>query len=207
MKYKAVGFDYGGVIGGLALDGSDFVAEVAAILGVKKEDIAEDYLGLNSKINCGELKTWHEFWHLFLEHLNRLDALEPVTQLSNDFAKRLNVVDVQMLQLVDKLKDSGLKVGLLSNTSIERGEEMRELKIDTHFDAFLISAEIKMMKPNSESFTHLANQLGVKTNELVFVDDSKHSLSRSKESGFKPILFKNHDQLVEELRQLGIINT
>jgi putative hydrolase of the HAD superfamily len=205
MSYKAVGFDYGGVIGGLDASFSSFIEDLAKIMGISVDEITQQYFALNRKINCGEIRTWREFWQLFLGQFNRLDLVQEVDVMTTQFAKHLNIIDQRMLDLVDSLKSSGLKVGLLSNTSLERGKELRDLKVNTHFDVFLVSAEIRMMKPDGEAFMRLASELGVSPKEMVFIDDSQGSLSAADQCGFTPILFKDYTQLVSDLQQLKII--
>ncbi len=79
--------------------------------------------------------------------------------------------------------------------------------MDKHFDVFLVSAEIGYVKPSAEAFKMLAENLGIKLSELVFIDDTQNSLSLSGEIGFQPILFKNYDCLVNELILLGILGS
>lgn len=206
MRYKAVGFDYGGVVGGVNAAGASFLGDVAKTMGLPHDDIVNDYLALNHKINCGEIETWSEFWHIFLSQFNRLDVLNEVTAMSNKFAAQLNTIDGSMLKLIDKIREEGLLVGLFSNTSLERGKEMRALKVDTHFDTFLISAEIHMMKPDPAAFQYLAQELSINLEELIFVDDSIHSLSTASECGFTPLLFTGYEQLLKDLQRLKVID-
>lgn len=106
--------------------------------------------------------------------------------------------------LVDKLKENGYKVGLLSNNTLEYGQDIRATGLDKHFDVFHISAETGDVKPEPKSFIRLSEDLGVNPTELIFVDDSQKSLSTSGEVGFTPLLYDNLEQCLDELKTLGI---
>ena len=74
-----------------------------------------------------------------------------------------------------------------------------------HFDTIIISAEVGMSKPDPQIFQLFAQQLGVETTELIFIDDSENSLISAKEVGYTPILYTGYEELEEQLQNLGII--
>ena len=110
-----------------------------------------------------------------------------------------------MVQLVDEIRAAGYKTGLLSNTTLEGGADMRRQGLDQHFDVFHISAETKLMKPQPAAFKHFADDLGVELAELIFIDDAEKSLSTAAECGFTPIFFKGRAELREQLQEIGIL--
>ncbi len=200
MQYKAVGFDYGGVIKGLP--GSFFSAGVADLLGITKEQYQEAYFRHNKKINRGEV-TWPQLWKLVLTDLGQPNKVDAVMELSNSVFDQ--AVNQNMLDLVDRIKAKSYKVGLLSNNTIEAGQKMRKLGINKHFDVFHISAETRFVKPEPEAFAYFAQELGILPSELIFIDDAEKSLSTAQECGFTPLLFESYEQLVKELTKLGIL--
>lgn len=197
MSYKAIGFDYGGVISGLP--GGYFDARVAALLDVPIEEYRHVYFTHNKK-----LLQPHQIWRLVLSELGRseqYDALSALVDRLNG-AKRLNV---DVLDLVTTLRRRGYKVGLLSNNSKEKANILRQQKIDTYFDAFCVSKEIGYAKPDKRAFDYFADQLGVTLKELVFIDDEPTSLKNSKRDGYKAIRFVDNDQVIAGLGLLGIV--
>lgn len=200
MTYKAVGFDWGGVLNGKP--GKFFGLRVSELLGTTHERYLEAYFHHNKKINRGEV-TWEELWSLVLTELGQPDKVQEVMKISREFNS--DNLNQDVLDLVDKLRESGYKVGLLSNNTHEKAALMREKGLDKHFDVFHISAETSLVKPEPEAFQHMADELSVSINELVFIDDSEKSLSTSQECGFTPILFESYGQLVSELKKLGIL--
>jgi FMN phosphatase YigB (HAD superfamily) len=72
-------------------------------------------------------------------------------------------------------------------------------------DVVIISAEIGYQKPHKEAFDILFGRLGLAPGQVIFVDDSAKSLEKASEIGYIPILFKDNEQLNDDLRKLGIV--
>lgn len=204
MRYKAIGFDYGGVINGKP--GSYFDKAVCELLNVTEEDYKRVYFSHNRKFNAGKPISEQELWKLILNDLNKSDKLESVMRFVVDMrvAKQTNR---EVLELVDTLRTKGYKAGLLSNNSQQAADKMRADGLDKHFDAFIVSAEVGVMKPDPAIFNLFAERLEVELPELVFIDDSKRSLSASEECGFVPVLFESHERLLENLKSLTVLTS
>ena len=199
MAIKAIGFDYGGVIKGNP--GAIFGAGITNILGVTDEQFYQAYYRHNKAVNRGEI-SWPELWKLVLTDLNKSDKFQEVMALHNQvYNQSLNS---NMLELVDTLRKSGYKVGLLSNNTLDEEAKMMSLHLEQHFDVLHVSASTGFVKPEPEAFNTFIKDLGVAMDELVFIDDSEKSLSTAKECGYTPILFKSYEQLIGALQQLGI---
>jgi FMN phosphatase YigB (HAD superfamily) len=153
---KAVGFDYGGVIGGVGSTGVNFTKQISEILGVDEATYKDVYFGMNHKINTGEIESWHEFWKLFVDKIGKPEKYDAVLALSDEAERHLQIVDEKMLVLADHLRRKGYRVGLLSNTTAQNGKKMRGLGVDKHFDVFHISAETKLMKPSARAYLYFA---------------------------------------------------
>ena len=199
MNYKGIGFDWGGVLNGKP--GTLFGQRVSELLGITHEEYLKAYFHHNKKLNRGQI-THEELWVLVLTELGQAHKVSDVMKISQEFHS--DSLNNNVLELVDKLRASGFKVGLLSNNTDEKAAAMRRAHLDKHFDVFHISSETGFVKPEPEAFEHLAEALGIKMHELVFIDDSEKSLSTSDECGFIPILFSSYEKLVESLTGLGI---
>lgn len=199
MAIKAIGFDYGGVIKGNP--GAIFGAGITDILNVTDEQFYKAYYKHNKAVNRGEI-TWPTLWKLVLTDLNKSDKFQEVMALHNKvYNQSLNS---NMLELVDTLRKSGYKVGLLSNNTLDEEAKMISQHLEQHFDVLHVSASTGFVKPEPAAFIKFASDLGVNMNELVFIDDSAKSLSTAKECGYAPILFKSYEQLLDELANEGV---
>lgn len=202
MKFKAVGFDWGGVINGQP--GFVFTQKFCEFVDVSEAQYKEIYFRHNRAFNAGRPISERELWLRVLTDLGKADLLDDVLAFSKEYRSKKSI-NRPVLDLVDTLRSSGYKTGLLSNNTLEAAEMMRSEGINTHFDAFIVSAEVGMMKPDPSIFALLCRQLSVQPGELIFIDDSKKSLSTAEECGFTPVLFTDYESLVKDLKKLSAL--
>lgn len=202
MKFKAVGFDWGGVINGQP--GFVFTQKFCELTGVSKADYKKVYFRHNRAFNAGKPTSEKELWRRVLTDLGKVDLLDSVLHFSQEYRSKKSI-NQDVLNLVDRLRQAGYKTGLLSNNTIAAANMMRESGIDKHFDAFIVSAEVGMMKPDPNIYALLCQQLSVQQSELVFIDDSRRSLSTAKECGFTPVLFTDYETLIGDFKRLTVL--
>ncbi len=203
-KIKAVGFDYGGVIGGDPNLGHYFTDQNAKLLGITSEEWRSTYFNMNSLLNTGAISNKVDFWTKFLENFNQVDKLDKVLALDAELSDKYIAVNTSMLALVDRLHTAGYKAGLLSNATAEVAGKIKQLGIAHHFDSFLFSIDIGLQKPDCLAFSKLAESLQVGVSELVFIDDAEKSLVNATSCGFTPVLFESQTQLENTLHELGL---
>lgn len=115
------------------------------------------------------------------------------------------LVDDEILALVDQLRATGYKLGLLTNLEVSSwSESIRARGVDAHFDACLISGETGFAKPDHRAFTLLAERLGVPLDELLFIDDRPQSLTGIEQLGVTPVVYTGLAQLRADLVSHGI---
>jgi putative hydrolase of the HAD superfamily len=199
MKYKAIGFDYGGV---LTLNMIQYVEGIAQALNLPQEEVRDIYFQYNHLRNVKNIPH-DEFLAIICEKLGVPEKRESLIGYYKAQAKAK--INPKMVSLVDTLKQSGYKTGLLSNNSKENAEKMRSTGLAAHFDVCMVSAEVGVQKPSREIFNMFLEKLDISANELVFIDDSPQSLLFSKEIGFYPILFKDYDRLLQDFKALNIL--
>jgi putative hydrolase of the HAD superfamily len=198
MNFKAIGFDYSGVIAGIS--SAEFSSRVINLLNVDPQIFKEVYYKFNKLVNTNVL-TPADFWRKILEELGVSNKYDELIK----FIQGIPIeIDEQVLGLVDQLKTNGYKVGLLSNNTIAAAEKFKETGLANHFDVVVVSAEIGFSKPDPKAFQIFAERLGVKVGELIFIDDTEKSLSTAKEVGYYPILFTNYESLIEKLKLIGV---
>lgn len=199
MKYKAVGFDYGGVLTGKP--STVLSSKIDDLLGLAPGVYEQVYYKYNKQVNLGKM-SWQDLWKSVLADLNVSHKYDQLMDFfrESDFGH----LNVDELKLAADLKRQGIKTGILSNNSKEVAERMRRDGLTDYFDVLDISAETGLVKPDPEAFKHFAKHLDVDITELIFVDDSVNSLSKADTIGYKPILFKDLNSLKDELTQLGV---
>lgn len=91
-----------------------------------------------------------------------------------DFWSPHTYADPQAREVLAELRDSGFRVGVLSNTmwpSAHHREVFQRDELDDLIDAAFYTSEMSVAKPHADAFTAVLDALGVAAHESVFVGD------------------------------------
>lgn len=77
-----------------------------------------------------------------------------------------------MDRLVEELKKNGYGIYLLSNASVRQHEYWPRVPGSSFFDGTLISADVRLVKPQPEIYQLLLDTFCLKAEECFFIDDS-----------------------------------
>lgn len=145
---------------------------------------SQKYRQISSKVDKGEISE--------LEFYQQLSASsgQALADIKKSF-NSVNSVDLELLELIKRLHNY-YKIGLLSNSSSEYIRPIiKKYNLDLTFDAIVISAEIKSVKPSNEAFTHILGLLRSQPSQTVFIDDNKTNVIAAKNLGMTTHLYKN----------------
>lgn len=199
-SFKAVGFDLGGVL--IQNSVQLFYHRTMGRLGVSMEQLEPVFEEAVKPLERGEINE-EMFWHKIASGVNEDYRPEMLALWSEGFEKETPAIP-HMLELVDKVKAAGYKVGLLSNTTAPHVEINRRRGIFEHFDVALMSDEIGARKPEPAAYKKLAEALAVDPSELIFIDDLTENVAGAEALGITAIKFAGYHVLVDELKALGI---
>lgn len=86
------------------------------------------------------------------------------------------------------------KLALLSNDSSEWSRFFREkFYLNGYFDDVVVSADVKLRKPDSHIYHISAERLGYLPEECIYVDDRRKNVAAAMEVGMEGILFNRKD--------------
>jgi putative hydrolase of the HAD superfamily len=200
MSIKAIGFDYLGVTA--LLPDRDIFAVVGELVSRPRDEVRNAYYAYAAAFQKN-LLTQDQLWSNVVSDLGVSDKLSDLLEI---VSRDLPVVDRAVLELVDQLRSSGYKVGLLSNlaTGTEWDLDLHAQGVDSHFDAVVLSGDVGYAKPHPRCFEALVERLGVDISELVFIDDREASLVGIAELGVVPVIYSGLQPLIAELASLGV---
>lgn len=195
MGIEAIIFDLGGVI--MRTEDQAPRADLAKRLGLSYRDLATQVFdGPESRrAQLGEM-TAQAFW----------DGASATHKMpSKDFVDsffRGDQIDQVLIENIRKLRTK-YKTGLLSNAFSDlRYWIEEEWKFADAFVDMVISAEVKMAKPDPAIYAHALRQLDVQPSATVFVDDLPVNVEAAEKIGMHGILFKSRDQALLDLNDL-----
>ena len=108
-----------------------------------------------------------------------------------------------MREVVEKLKEKGIHLFLLSNISTYFASHAKEIPILSYFERCVFSAVCGYVKPTRDIFSYLCEACGIEPSETVFVDDNAANVAGAEAFGIKGYLFDgNAKRLQAELDRL-----
>ena len=195
--FRAVLFDFGGVLTTSVWD--SFAAFLRAegldpdtIKNLFRHDpeALSDLRGLE----IGEL-TEREFEKKFGR---RLGLKDPEGLIDSMFAGMQP--DEAMVAACKEIRAAGMMTGLISN-SWSTDHYDRKLLAEL-FDTAVISAEVRMHKPEPEIYRLAAEHLEVRSEECIFVDDLRENCEGAEAVGMTTVRHRNATETIAELSEL-----
>jgi len=108
--------------------------------------------------------------------------------------KELTKVECDLIETLTTLKDSGLKLGILSNTFVNAcslDAHLEELGILDFFPIRMYSYQYEFRKPNVKIFQTAAEQIETPAANILFVGDRiNKDVNGALKAGMRPVLIK-----------------
>ena len=110
-----------------------------------------------------------------------------------------------MEELIAELKEKGYGIYLLSNASYRQHEYWPRVPASRCFDGTMVSADVKLVKPQPEIYRLLCDTFSLEPDECVFIDDAINNVEGAFLCGMHPIVFHDDvDELRTRLREEGV---
>jgi len=108
-----------------------------------------------------------------------------------------------VIELIKKLRKK-YKLCLLTNNNVWLDELNKKHNFYGYFDVVVNSYKFKVSKPSRRIYEIALEKLKVKPEECVFIDDKKENVEAAANLRMKSIRYKNPNQLLKELRKMGV---
>ena len=110
-----------------------------------------------------------------------------------------------MYELVEELRDMGYGIYLLSNASFRQHDYWPRVPASKFFDGTLISADVKLVKPQPEIYRLLCDKFSLVPEECGFIDDSTSNAEGAYFCGINALVFHGdaHEMRLK-LNELGV---
>lgn len=200
-KIKAIIFDLGSVCFDIDwIKINEEMKKKFGVISLIRSNYNEEINALYDKAIRGEISLKNVFEKICKE--KGLDVDE-VSNYYKELYKKYKIQNEKIFKLINKLKRK-IKIACLSDTNdihFLAHEEQNHLK---DFDFVFASFKIGKMKKEKGVFDIVFEQLNVKPEETVLVDDSDKNIQNARAYGLKAIKYENYEQLANELKKLGL---
>ena len=110
-----------------------------------------------------------------------------------------------MYELIEELKGMGYGIYLLSNASLRQHDYWGRIPASKFFDGTLISADVKLVKPQPEIFLLLCQQFSLRQEECFFIDDSINNIEGAFLCGIRGAVFHGDaGEMRQKLNEAGV---
>ena len=167
-------FDFGNVFVNLDIE----AAHKHALETFQIESLSEEMLGFNSFYEQGLIST-DEFLEFYSENFPKLSK-EALIDIWNFMLKDFPESRLDFLKAIQH--SSKYKLILLSNTNALHINYIKDHisfyeEFKNCFDAFYLSHEINLVKPNQDIFEFIINENELKAEECLFIDDNQDNIN------------------------------
>lgn len=145
-------------------------------------------------------------------HLKEMFGPEVDYQKVREYRKRImepvlekNGIEVKRgaVELLTYLNKEGVSAAVVTANSPERTRELVEkCGLLPYFDHFISAKEMKRGKPAPDVYLHACEQLGLKPEECIAVEDSPNGVKSAWSAGCKVVMIPDQSEPDEELQKL-----
>ena len=108
------------------------------------------------------------------------------------------------LSLLDALKPHFLLACLSNNNELHWNRLLEETRLPGKFHRCYLSHEIRLMKPDPESFAHVVRDLGARPEHILFFDDNPECVEAAQALGFQARQTRGVGEVRSVLSELGL---
>lgn len=199
---KAVVFDFGMVLSGPA--DVDAHRTLKRIVGVPEAIFESQYWAHRHAYDAGSCDG-PEYWQRLARGAGVTLSNAQIIELVNNDVKMWSTLDVPMVQWALKVKASGFTTGILSNICFELSAAFEEQcmwlnQIDYRF----WSSRLGVAKPDPAIYEHMLCTLGIRPEQILFIDDREDNIRAAQALGVMGILFSDATALDKQLGELRL---
>ena len=146
--------------------------------------------------------TEDEYWTYMLEGTNWNIDVQDLKKLIRKF---MNIPLDGTASIVKELKDKYTLILLSDHVEEWMNYILENNNIIPLFDYKYFSYQYKKIKKDEGIFKFVLNDLNIRPEETLFIDDFEGNIRRAQESGIDGIVFKDAVQLREDLEKMNIL--
>jgi putative hydrolase of the HAD superfamily len=194
---KAVIFDWGEVLTtGASPDTA--IGNIAAAFNTDTETAKRLWRENSGKLMRGQI-TNADFWRAIAAETGR-PAPENADSIWPGWEDLMP--DAGMVEFVSSLKRRGLKVGIISNILPFSEQVIRANGGYDGYDSVILSCLVGTIKPDPAVYRMSLDELGLKPEDCIYVDDRPVMLEPAAALGMKTVLAENPAQIIRDVEAI-----
>ena len=193
-EIKGVVFDFGGVMTTCTMP--ERVRPIVDELGIPWKAL-EDGFAKYRRLMDGGFMGFDEMYRKIWDEAGVTLSDEVQARILEEDMASFMYPNMRTLAWMRQLKAGGYKIGILTNMWADFGRKFRETfpQFIELADAMVVSGEEHMYKPMKEIYDLLRDRIGLKSEELLFIDDAPGNCEGARKAGWKALRFISNEQV------------
>ena len=154
--------------------GHPSTTEVARTLGLPVEKFQHEYQNLRPARYTGQLDYAASLRYIVrkLGGKSPENTIKTLTERRHSaFTVHLRCIDPEILNMLNEITSSGIRIGLISNTDGSEVLDWASSPLEHFFEVTIFSHAIGMVKPDPHIYQHACKNLGVAPSDCIFIGD------------------------------------
>lgn len=165
----------------------DFSARLAAALSRSPEAVRAAYWAYRDAYDLGG--SAQAFWSNVLADLGLPPAQSTISELTRLDTGAWTTIRPDAASLLSSLSVQGVRMGILSNATLEMAQAARRTPWAPHIADWFFSAELRLAKPDPAIYLHVAGTLGLPPESILFIDDRAANVEAANQVGWNAHLW------------------
>lgn len=194
MEIKGVVFDFGGVMTTCTMP--ERVRPIVDELGIPWEALESGFAKYR-RLMDGGFMGFDEMYRKIWEEAGVTLSEETQAKILEEDMASFMYPNLRTLEWMRSLKAKEYKIGILTNMWADFGVKFRATfpEFISLADAMVVSGEEHMYKPMREIYDLLRDRIGLKAEELLFIDDAEGNCEGARRAGWKALRFRSNEQV------------
>lgn len=195
MKYKAVVFElYGTLVPMYPFQENECVWEMAYQLGAPQQEFAQGWFDSSNQRELGEfatVKACIEYVCRGVRVVPESSTIMKATKTLLDYTYQTLTPKAEVIEALRLLKSDCIKIGLISNCSMEVPLVWPSTQLASVFDAPIFSCQIGINKPDPRIYKEACKQMKLAPEECLYIGNGSNAgLRGALEVGMSPVLIR-----------------
>ncbi|WP_226083074.1 HAD family hydrolase [Mycetocola spongiae] len=197
---RTVVFDYGDVISREQIPAE--AEHTRALTGIPAAEFWPAYWRHREALDCGTLSI-EEYWQKIARESGREFDRALIQEIwISDYRSWLSI-NPEVFRIIEDLTAGGTRLALLSNAGADFGGYFRFGPLADHFDEFIVSGEIGLVKPHADIYEYTLAALGITAERMVFIDNRPENIEAARSLGITGHVFTGAEGLRAFLSDLA----
>jgi putative hydrolase of the HAD superfamily len=182
---------------------TDLYASLAARLPQRPAAVETAYWAHRDAYDRGG--TAQAFWTSVLTDLGTPVTPSLIADLTYIDTQAWTTIRPDAMSLLKTLSDRGLRVGVLSNATLEMATAARATPWAEYITDWFFSCELRLAKPDPAIYHHVTKELALPADSVLFIDDRLVNVNAALDAGWNAHLWTSGPDTADLLTDLGLL--